>query len=72
MVNLSGIFKRFEFIIKISIFALTFYYTLDYIFVCEVSNISGVIILILILIIITLLHYFFGRKHQTICPACNK
>jgi hypothetical protein len=72
MINLSAFFKKFEFLIKIAVFALTFYYTLDYIFVCEVSNLTGVSILIGVLITITLLHYFFGKKEQNVCPLCKK
>jgi hypothetical protein len=72
MINIGAFFKKFEFLIKIAAFALTFYYTLDYIFVCEVSNTAGVAVLILILITITLVHYFFGRNSKNVCPMCKK
>ena len=72
MIDIGAFFKRFEFLIKIAVFALTFYYTLDYIFVCEVSNSMGVAVLILILVAITLLHYFFGKKDKNVCPMCKK
>lgn len=72
MIDIGAFFKKFEFLIKIAVFALTFYYTLDYIFVCEVSNVTGTTVLIAILITITLLHYFFGRNNKNVCPTCNK
>jgi len=64
--------KKLEFIVKFLVFSLTFYYTLDYIFVCEVDNIVGISILILSIIIITILHYIFGRKTTHVCTCMNK
>ncbi len=70
MFTLPDFLKKFEFIIKLGVFALAFYYTLDYIFVCEVKNSIGISSIILILIIVFILQYFFGRK--TFCPTCKK
>ena len=64
--------KKLEFLVKFLVFSLTFYYTLDYIFVCEVDNVIGISILILSIIIITILHYIFGRKTANVCTCMNK
>ena len=64
--------KKFEFIVKFFVFSLTFYYTLDYIFVCEVDNNLGISILILTVIIILILHSMFGRKITNTCTCMNK
>ena len=63
-------FKKIEFLIKLAAFGLAFYYILDYIFVCEVSNVIGLTALVIIIIAIAILHYFFGRKK--FCPTCKK
>lgn len=70
MFKFPPVMKKFEFIIKLAAFGLAFYYILDYIFVCEVSNVIGLSSLIIILIAIAVLHYFFGRKK--FCPMCKK
>lgn len=70
--SFGALFKKYEFIVRIAVFALTFYYTLDFIFVCEVSNLVGVSVLIVVLLSIILIHYFVGRKHQVLCPLCKK
>ena len=62
--------KKFEFLIKLAVFALCFYYTLDYIFICEVNNILGLSTLVFVVILIVVIQYFFGRKNK--CPSCNK
>ena len=64
--------KNFEFIIKFFVFSLTFYYTLDYIFVCEVNNSVGITALIITIIVITILHSIYGRKTASICTCTNK
>ena len=64
--------KNLEFIIKFFVFSLSFYYTLDYIFVCEVNNSVGISVLILTIITIVIIHSIYGRKTATICTCANK
>ena len=60
-------FKKVEFIVKILAFAITFYFTIDYIFACEVNNVFGITILLMILISITIFHYYFNKNKNKIC-----
>jgi hypothetical protein len=69
---ISPLPKNFEFIVKFFVFSMTFYYTLDYIFVCEVNNSIGISLLIITIITITILHSIYGRKTATVCTCMNK
>lgn len=54
--------KIFEFLIKMLIFALAFYVILDYIFYCKIGNNTGILSLIVIISLIIIFYIFIGKK----------
>ena len=53
--------QNFEFIIKLIIFSLTFYYTIEYIFKSEIHNTIGFSILCIIIILISIFFYLLKK-----------
>ena len=61
-----------EFISKIFIFAVTYYYVLNYLFLCEVNTHFGNAIILLLIIIITLYHFLIRQKGAIVCNSCKR
>ena len=53
--------KNAEFVVKLSVFALTFYYTLDFIFKSDIHNTLGFSIVCIITILISIFFYIFKK-----------
>jgi len=51
-----------EFIVKIGVFSLTFYYILDFIFKSDIHNTFGFSIVCFIIVLIAILFYMFKMK----------
>jgi len=50
-----------EFIVKLAIFSVTFYYTIEYIFKSEIHNTIGFSILCFIIILISIFFYILKK-----------
>lgn len=54
--------KNAEFIVKLGVFSLTFYYTLDFIFKSDIHNTLGFSIVAFIIALISITFYTFKMK----------
>jgi len=51
-----------EFVVKLGVFSLTFYYILDFIFKSDIHNTFGFSIVCFIIVLIAILFYMFKMK----------
>jgi hypothetical protein len=61
-----------SFIIRILAFFTTYYFMIDYLFICNVNTKIGSTIVIVGIITISLVYYPLRGKHLKICTKCNR
>lgn len=61
-----------SFIIRILAFFTTYYFMIDYLFICNVNTKLGSTIVIIGIITISLVYYPLRGKHLQMCTKCNR
>lgn len=61
-----------SFIIRILAFFTTYYFMMDYLFICNVNTKIGSTIVIIGIIVISMVYYPLRGKYLTTCTKCNQ
>ena len=61
----------FSFILRILIFIVSFYYMVDYLYICNVDTRIGSSVVIIAIILITSLYYPLRGKYVKTCRHCS-
>jgi hypothetical protein len=61
-----------EFLIKMIVFAVGFYFILEYVFACEVQNWIGLLGVFIILGIVSIFYWFVGKERVENRSNCLK
>ena len=61
-----------EYFVKLILFAITYYFVLDYVFVCDIPTKYSATIVAATLIVITVLYVLFGSKDIKRCNYCGE
>ena len=61
-----------EYIVKLILFSITYYFVLDYVFVCNVPTKYSATIVASTLVIITILYILFAKKDIRRCDTCGE
>ena len=56
-----------EFIVKMVIFAFALFFTLEYVFSCQIHITIGIMILSIVIMIVLILFWFFGNTKNVDC-----
>ena len=56
-----------EFIVKMVIFAFALFFTLEYVFACQIHNTTGIMSLSLVIMTVLILFWFFGNTKTVDC-----
>jgi len=61
-----------SFIIRILAFFVTYYFMIDYLFICNVNTKVGSIVVIIGIIVISIAYYPLRGKYLDLCTGCNQ
>lgn len=60
-----------SFVVRIAAFLVTYYFMIDYLFMCNIDTKIGSIIVIIGIIAISIAYYPLRGKHIKLCATCN-
>jgi len=61
----------FSFVARIAAFLMTYYFMIDYLFLCNIDTKKGSLVVIIGIIIISIGYYPLRGKNLKLCSACN-